>query len=482
MIRCLPDHILDNILDTIGPREQSIEYITSRLYKLCPDAVDSGKMKAGGVIINPLTDIQTIVVQKNANISASAMISINRTIRSFQPGLQSIFASYKAVKKIYDEVSVRLEFQTFKTSIPSNSGIEGDYEDFKIDYSHANLFDTLNDHLDSMSRSPQFNKNSTIPSIGIELGEEGLVLALVIMGDHGGGVMSFLSDFICFEGAGQKYNSSLGEFEGKETHFTLENTIIPHIAIGLEKCSNSYALILEWAEGFDYVLVPKCAINTENKTNEQRRSIPGGIEIVREIGSNKLTAFWEKGEEIFKREDIPNNYSVKCLPIVAFSAGDIAYLMMLYGREDFKSNKCVHCLLSRTLKDHNWQLQENSRRGTPITNEIMQSEINQYILANSDKPDDMSLEEFHQLQAQSASDHTISGINSKSMLLPQISVARTMPPVLHILLGITNYLNDYIVDFITEKIEPDLKEIVDKKAILQLTKNTIREIESNIER
>lgn len=72
MMHCLSDNVLNHILDTIGPRHKSIEHITSRLYKLCPEAVDSGKFKAGGCqAINPLTAVQTVTVQKSANLSSS---------------------------------------------------------------------------------------------------------------------------------------------------------------------------------------------------------------------------------------------------------------------------------------------------------------------------------------------------------------------------------------------------------------------------
>ena len=57
---------------------------------------------------------------------------------------------------------------------------------------------------------------------------------------------------------------------------------------------------------------------------------------------------------------------------------------MLFGREDFKSCKCPHCNLSRTLDGLNWQnLNDSLKQGSLFTVECIQAEIDNYRLAHN---------------------------------------------------------------------------------------------------
>ena len=405
------------------------------------------------------------------------MIIINRSIRAFQPNLASIFATFSACKIIYDSVPIRLKFDIFETKI-ANESILGDYRIIRIKYSYANVVECLKDQLYSLSRKPQFTGDvTTRTSIGIDLGELGSVLGVVIMGDHGGDSMSFLAEFELYEGCGQKHTANLGEFEGKESYFSIENTIIPHILEGVKILDFIYVLFVIFDGGFDFVFIPKNVITIELVTEEQRSRIPEEVKVEKIVNTNTLSATWSTGEAKFIREDIPENYSTRCLPIASFTAGDMAYLMMLQGRENYKSNKCPHCLLSQNLRGNNWQRQEDSIRGRPITCEVIKEEADNYISAhNNEFLTNLNGEELEQIKSKSALENSISGIQDKYMLLPMPLI----PPVLHINLGITNYLNDHIFKFICDNIEPDLAEVVAKKAEIALQKNLIQHNENEI--
>jgi hypothetical protein len=42
-----------------------------------------------------------------------------------------------------------------------------------------------------------------------------------------------------------------------------------------------------------------------------------------------MFAVWDGGKVAFKSDAVYDTYTVKCLPILTFAAGDLAYLMLL---------------------------------------------------------------------------------------------------------------------------------------------------------
>ena len=117
------------------------------------------------------------------------------------------------------------------------------------------------------------------------------------------------------------------------------------------------------------------------------------------------------------------------------------------------------------------------------TIESIQGEIENYALANSDTiPEEMLLEEFKSLQRESSAAHAISGISDKKNLIPEIPLHRVLPPVLHIQLGLTNYLDRRLVGFIRTSIEPDLPDVLQKKVEIAAAENSLAHYEREFQR
>jgi hypothetical protein len=68
------------------------------------------------------------------------------------------------------------------------------------------------------------------------------------------------------------------------------------------------------------------------------------------------------------------------------------------------------------------------------------------------------------------------------MLFPCIPMHRVLPPVLHILLGLTNYLDRHIIAFLRTHIEPDLPDIYEKKMEIATQSNYIANCEHELDR
>ena len=88
--------------------------------------------------------------------------------------------------------------------------------------------------------------------------------------------------------------------------------------------------------------IPKAKYTTPN-TTETRRQLLNGIQL--QWCGKRMFAMWDGGEVAFKSDAVYDAYTVQCLPIFTFAAGDLAYLMLLYGREDHTSDKCCVCRL-----------------------------------------------------------------------------------------------------------------------------------------
>jgi hypothetical protein len=140
------------------------------------------------------------------------------------------------------------------------------------------------------------------------------------------------------------------------------------------------------------------------------------------------------------------------------------------------------------LEGSNWQnLEDSLKLGYLFSVECIQAEIDNYRLAHNleqanVESEERTLLEHQALQVQSASDHKITGINWKSILFPGISMFRVVPPVLHIQLGATNYLDREIMNFIRKNIEEDLPDIHEIKMEIDTKKIHLSNCEREIER
>ena len=427
-----------------------------------------------GKIARSLTDIQTVTVQQKSGISDKAMNTVSSVVRSFQ-GF-SPFAPYYLWKKIVKSVRTFLHFDTFCVSV-EDPDKNGDSTDIELPFSYACVYEALDDHLTSLQTFPE------VPAVGIDLGEEGLVVATILMGDKGGNTMSFIAEHHAFEDARQKHVTNIGEHAGKESHFVMENTVAPYYNDSIAKCNDSLVLVVEWPGGLDHIMIPKSAVTSSLNTTADRSKLPP--EIALEVVGNKLQARWTGGEVFFRRVDIPaTGYRVKCLPIVVLSTGDFAYLMMIYGREEFMSHKCFYCLLSRTHPTDDsccWREQHHSLAGKLLTNDLVQREIDDYKLAHTvleDLEEEMTLDLLAECWLRSEEANAISGITNRGILFPGILLERIPPPPLHITLGAMNYLDRHIIDFIRGEVEPDLPYIADARAALKAAQDELEALEA----
>lgn len=235
----LPTAQLRSILETMAPLEQSVEIFAHRLYSIDPAAVARGIIAAGGSApLVTLTPEQTIMVRNKANVSSVAMIMINRCVRAFQNNKQSIFSSYKQCAEIESKAVTILNFSTYTATVKDPKR-HGDMTKINLPFTHASPFVALREHLIALMNGIEM---TTDPSLGISLGEAGCVLPVIIMGDAGGGVFSCIAEFRSFEGAGQRYNTNIGEFTGKESYDVVKNTVIPSIFAGINEMHNNIQL------------------------------------------------------------------------------------------------------------------------------------------------------------------------------------------------------------------------------------------------
>ena len=59
----------------------------------------------------------------------------------------------------------------------------------------------------------------------------------------------------------------------------------------------------------------------------------------------------------FNRTDLPDTLELlnfKCLPIVTYMGSDLAYLMMVSGRENHSGSKCIKCNANVSAFGREW--------------------------------------------------------------------------------------------------------------------------------
>jgi hypothetical protein len=186
-------------------------------------------------------------------------------------------------------------------------------------------------------------------TLGVQLGTDGLAIGVVQQGDHGGDYMQYCQVMLTEEGSGQTNYSSLGNVQcKKDTYDILRKTHIPLIDEEIGKMNKLFALVIEWTDtegnnSFDYKLVPKDHCEDTSLPIDrivQRKGQKLHISLKQQL---RGTESYHTAE--FEREDIPAIAlcSLKYLPIINYLCSDLAYIMMLYGRQNHASCKCIYC-------------------------------------------------------------------------------------------------------------------------------------------
>jgi hypothetical protein len=68
--------------------------------------------------------------------------------------------------------------------------------------------------------------------------------------------MKFMMAALARDKDGQHYRSMIGMYKGPEDYHVIQHTCAPIINAGIQMMLDHNALIIEWADGFDFLLVP----------------------------------------------------------------------------------------------------------------------------------------------------------------------------------------------------------------------------------
>jgi hypothetical protein len=446
------------LASTYSTIELGVRLFSRMLFTINEKEARNGARLAGAIAMpGRLSPIQTLAIQDRAGITGTARISLNRSL-SFYNGGQSIFANDKAMQLIQKVNDVKRNFGTYL----EDEGVEGEGEGgliVPITFMWKNPDDILKAHL-------QILRDNMGPlQIGIELGSFGRCIVMVFQGDHGGDHEQMLVINVAYEGARQQHSVVCGSYKGKENYTLLNNTIMPHMNAGIKKHNNMYVIILEWDEGFDFLLVPKehCSLPPIDKS-----CWPPG------------TVTWFDGKVTwnnipFERTDIPSQQSWKAqrtLDIVSVLSGDLAFVMMLQGRQNHAPSKCHEC-------DSTDFKSAADDTGVAYTHERIAQEVRDYRAAH-DPNSVLAPADLEALTKKSAKACAQSGIKGYDAMLPDLPIEQMVLPVLHIGLGIGNDLMKFIKDIITQA-EVDTENMVDKNGQISEAMARRRKIEEDLQ-
>jgi hypothetical protein len=250
----------------------------------------------------------------------------------------------------------------------------------------------------------------------------------------------------------------------------------PKIDEGVAILNNIFVAIMYWGKDHQqvsFVIVRKICDVTKYK--------------IEKVG-NRWQISWDGGEEWFEgHEDDPGpatllDAQIQFLSILCFSCGDTKYLMMNQGRDAHCSCKCFRCRLTNNVHGgYSWLDHMETYSGELYTNQSFIKEIKEYQMVAAYKesqvmPEGFSEHTIHELISRSEENSRISGVTDKALLLPSIPMSRVMCPVLHIRLGLGNFLVSQIKLYIRKHIEQDLPDVADAKAKITDTELQIRRV------
>jgi hypothetical protein len=308
--------------------------------------------------------------------------------------------------------------------------------------------------------------------IGIDLRELGQCLLMNWQGDHGGNNMHWIVVIAAYETAKLKHTYMAASFQYKESYELLSQIVIPELDEGIGILNTKYVLIIQWSDGFDFLLVPRaeCGGHTD------RDSWPPGL-LVEDVRESDRIVKWN--EHSFTRRDIPppSTCTFQTLPIVHTNAGDLEYLCLLQGRQFHSSSKCILCNGFPEYK-------HCQHRGDPLTHESLARENRNYKVAHA-SPDDpvllcMTADEIKACIDQSKIDVPKTGAKGFKPLFTNIPIENTIPPILHGLLGVGNDTAKYL-DHVVEDNESDTPGMVTIRATLSETEQKLVDAKRDVQ-
>lgn len=229
----------------------------------------------------------------------------------------------------------------------------------------------------------------------------------------------------------QRSTSQIACVQAKETARVLRGTVMTHLNTGIRKLKEHKLLVLRWDDTqFDFITVPKAV--SLNEVVLSRVS----------ADSNYVKAEWPGGQCQFDRADIPVAIRRRMIKIVPYCAGDLAYQMLLQGRENHCSSKCTLCKARKC----NWRALATV--GALFNNEHMQDDWAALQMKYAHEIDHELHPDFDiwlTVYLKSIKEYGFRGCNQ---LLTSIEISDYFVPILHLLLGIGSDIMNRIVAFI----------------------------------
>jgi hypothetical protein len=479
--RRISHELLIRIVKTQGSKEadvkRSIANLAHQVHTLNPEACLEGLVSANAAnILRPLDVHETHALISLLQLSYRKLEILRRFVRSLQPNNTSLFASRIKVAQLVRKQQVMLHFD--KAVINTQYGEAGDFSEVVTKYSYAIMIDIVNFYLSAMSE-----RDLKEPP-GISFNGRRPCIPMTVMGDAGGGTMSYLLLVHLLENEKSEHGLSLGEFMGKEHPELLKKTQLPHIEDGINDLNNVVVVFIqseskgdEMQEGssenakstfrFAYTLIPKSVYEQYFRLNSSSSSsssasgggssntgdddlffshdnLPQWISFECDEVDNCSISFNTKKRGIgmsssstgsatvsdkfhFNRPFHQKTFIIRFLAFELFLTGDLAFLMTLLGQHNLSHVRCPLCNL------------KNSDKANPK-------------LAWQDKESKGALWTIESLARA-----------KKDVLLKGIAIDHVVLPVLHLTTGIWNYILNVLLIYIRNKIEKDLPDVAEKK-------------------
>jgi hypothetical protein len=170
------------------------------------------------------------------------------------------------------------------------------------------------------------------------------------------------------------------------------------------------------------------------------------IEFVPREGG-KLRAVWTDGHADFDRLDIPVEKQKAFFSIIPYSAGDLAYQMLLQDRSTHSASKCMLC----NARKKQWR--NDAYTGQPLTIAGFQADRAALVTQYDDTVDKATYPTLEAWLTPYLKRQHQHGFRGCDVLLSAIPVEDYLAPVLHITLGVVSSVVKRVVRFMAENLD-----------------------------
>mmetsp|Transcript_25039 Transcript_25039/g.41864 ORF Transcript_25039/g.41864 Transcript_25039/m.41864 type:complete len:344 (+) Transcript_25039:432-1463(+) len=268
--RNLPTPVIEKMCATIGgTKEKGVELLTQSLYGLAPEATTAGFQSGGGVCMTPFTPAETIATQQLLNMTNHNLQDLAGVLKKKNGGnrvLTSSNPNYAFLKKHKEKPE--------NSMFINGTHLDGnEFTKYTISCPYDQSLKLIGESLDNNN-----GKQNYLP-IGFQLGERGLCIPAVVIGDCGQGETKYQIQVVLRVGDKEKHRAEIGKANGAEEYDIIKNTCAPVINEGFKKMQQYNMLIVEWDTGCDYVMIPIEEFSTANPAN--RDKLPERMEVVK---------------------------------------------------------------------------------------------------------------------------------------------------------------------------------------------------------